>query len=107
MELLLTVEQAAERLQIKPYTVREHLKRGLLRGIKRGRLWRVPESALIESSAPTEFERSPQRPPLVSHADDVDSEDEIFHFPHRDEIIKVRIVSDETAPFTWISDDDE
>lgn len=39
----------------KPYTVREHLKSGVLRGIKRGRLWRVPESALVESSAPAPF----------------------------------------------------
>ena len=50
MEMLLTVEQAAERLQLAPFTVREHLKRGKLRGIKRGRVWRVPESALFESS---------------------------------------------------------
>ena len=50
MEVLLTVEQAAARLQVTPYTVREHLKRGLLRGIKRGRLWRVPESALVEEA---------------------------------------------------------
>lgn len=50
MEMFLTVEQAAERLQVTPYTVREHLKAGLLRGIKRGRLWRVPESALGETA---------------------------------------------------------
>lgn len=53
MEMLLTVEQAAERLQIKPATVREQLKAGRLRGIKRGRLWRIPESALLEPSTPT------------------------------------------------------
>ena len=50
MEMLLTVAQAAERLQVTPYTVREHLKTGLLRGVKRGRLWRVPESALTEKA---------------------------------------------------------
>ena len=49
MELLLTVEQAAERLQIQPNTVRRHLSSGLLRGIKRGRQWRIPASALTES----------------------------------------------------------
>ena len=54
MEMLLTVEQAAERLQIKPATVREQLKMGRLRGIKRGRLWRIPESALLEPSAQTQ-----------------------------------------------------
>ena len=52
-ELLLTVEQAAERLQVGPFTVREQLRDGRLRGIKRGRLWRVPESALMESSSAT------------------------------------------------------
>lgn len=55
MEMLLTVQQAAERLQLTPYTVREQLKRGTLRGIRRGRIWRVPESALMEDS-PTKRE---------------------------------------------------
>lgn len=49
--MLLTVEQAAERLQLHPETVRRQLKRGELRAIKRGRVWRVPESALTESTA--------------------------------------------------------
>ncbi len=53
MEMLLTVEQTAERLQLRPATVREHLKAGKLRGVKRGRVWRVPESALLETVAPT------------------------------------------------------
>jgi len=48
MELLLTVEQAAERLHLQPNTVRQHLSRGLLRGIKRGRQWRIPSDALLE-----------------------------------------------------------
>ncbi len=48
MEMLLTVDQAAERLQLSPLTVQRQLKRGVLRGIKRGRQWRVPESALTE-----------------------------------------------------------
>ncbi len=50
MEMLLTVEQAAERLQLHPETVRRQLKRGELRAIKRGRVWRVPESALSEAT---------------------------------------------------------
>ena len=49
-EMLLTVEQAAERLQLHPETVRRQLKRGELRAIKRGRVWRVPESALSETT---------------------------------------------------------
>jgi excisionase family DNA binding protein len=59
METLLTVEQTAERLQLSPLTVQRQLKRGALRGIKRGRVWRVPESALLESSHPVPFD-SPQ-----------------------------------------------
>jgi excisionase family DNA binding protein len=49
-EMLLTIEQAAERLQLNPATVRRQCQRGALRGIKRGRQWRVPESALMESA---------------------------------------------------------
>lgn len=47
-EVFLTVEEAARRLAIAPYTVREWLKAGTLQGIKAGRLWRVPERALNE-----------------------------------------------------------
>ena len=49
MEMLLTIEQTAQRLQLHPETIRRQLVRGTLRGIKRGRSWRVPESALAES----------------------------------------------------------
>ena len=48
-EQFLTVEQTAARLQVRPITVRRHLRSGLLRGIKRGHLWRIPESALLEN----------------------------------------------------------
>lgn len=52
-EQYLTIEQAAARLHVHPVTVRRHLKSGLLRGKKQGKLWRVPESALSEGeSAP-------------------------------------------------------
>ena len=54
MELLLTVEQAAQQLQLTPYTVRAHLKSGQLRGIKRGRQWRIPASALAETNPTTD-----------------------------------------------------
>ena len=51
-EMLLTVEQAAARLQLHPVSVRKQLKEGRLRGIQRGGRgrWRIPESALTESS---------------------------------------------------------
>lgn len=53
MEMLLTIEQAALRLQLHRDTVRKQLKRGELRGVKRGRVWRVPESALEEVAPAT------------------------------------------------------
>lgn len=49
-ELLLTVEQAAERLQMHPETVRRQLRRGTLHGVKRGRVFRIPESALEDAT---------------------------------------------------------
>ena len=48
-ELYLTPEQVAERLQLHPETVRRQLKAGKLRGVRRGRMWRIPETALNES----------------------------------------------------------
>ncbi len=51
MEMLLTVEQAATRLQVQPETIRTRLRRGNLRGVKAGKLWRVPETALLEDTA--------------------------------------------------------
>jgi excisionase family DNA binding protein len=47
-EQLLTVDEAAAALKLHAQTVREHLKAGKLRGIKRGSVWRIPESALSE-----------------------------------------------------------
>jgi excisionase family DNA binding protein len=52
MEMFLTIEQTAQRLQLDQTTVRRQIKRGALRAIKRGRVWRVPESALMEDSPP-------------------------------------------------------
>lgn len=45
----LTVEEAANRLRLRPSTIRRQLRNGALRGVKRGHIWRVPESALSES----------------------------------------------------------
>jgi excisionase family DNA binding protein len=67
MEMLLTIEQAATRLQLHPETVRRQIKRGLMRAVKRGRVWRVPESALEEvapvaAAAPTEAQAAATMP---------------------------------------------
>jgi excisionase family DNA binding protein len=40
---LLTPEVIAQRLKIKPSTVMKYLRRGVIRGHKVGRLWRVTE----------------------------------------------------------------
>lgn len=64
-DVLLTVEQAAERLQMNPESVRRQLRRGELRGIKRGNRFRIPESALEESTpaakAPRRWQQDAER----------------------------------------------
>jgi excisionase family DNA binding protein len=46
--VLLTPEQVAERLQVRPRTVREYLRNGKLRGTRLMKAWRVTEDALEE-----------------------------------------------------------
>jgi excisionase family DNA binding protein len=43
---LLTASQVAEQLQVTEHTVYEWLRTGKLRGLKVGRLWRVPQASL-------------------------------------------------------------
>lgn len=47
MTRLLTVNQAADVLQLHPDTVREHLRAGRLFGVKVGSVWRLPEGDLF------------------------------------------------------------
>lgn len=44
---LLTVEQAAEYLQLSPLVVRRWLREGKIRGAKIGRIWRIDEKDLV------------------------------------------------------------
>ena len=46
MAEVLTIEEAAARLKLKPQTVRDWLKAGRLKGVKLGRVWRVDAEAL-------------------------------------------------------------
>lgn len=46
MERVLTVSEVAERLSVHPKTVYNMLERGELRGVKVGRVWRVPSEEL-------------------------------------------------------------
>ena len=43
-----SVDEAAEILGVHPMTIRKWLPVGKIRGVKVGRLWRIPESALDE-----------------------------------------------------------
>jgi excisionase family DNA binding protein len=45
-EQLLTPERVAQLLAVRPKTIRDWLKRGRLRGIRAGRLWRIREKDL-------------------------------------------------------------
>ena len=46
MARILNTEQAAEKLQVKPLTVRKYLRRGLIPGRRLGREWRIVETDL-------------------------------------------------------------
>jgi len=48
IEKLLTPEEAAERLAIKPRTVRDWLRKGKLPASRSGKLWRIREADLDE-----------------------------------------------------------
>jgi acetyl-CoA synthetase len=47
-ERLYTVPEAAGLLSIAPKTLTDWLRAGKIRGVKIGRAWRVPESAIDE-----------------------------------------------------------
>ncbi len=47
-EKMFSVDEAATILGIHPMTVRKWLSAGIIRGVKVGRLWRIPDSALDE-----------------------------------------------------------
>lgn len=46
MENMLNTKQVAEKLQIKPVTVRKYLRKGLIPGKRLGREWRIIETDL-------------------------------------------------------------
>jgi len=48
VEEIFTPEEAAARLKIHPQTLRKFLREGAIRGYYVGRVWRIPESALME-----------------------------------------------------------
>jgi excisionase family DNA binding protein len=48
VEKLYSKEEAAKILSISPITLGDWLRKGKIRGVKLGRVWRIPESALEE-----------------------------------------------------------
>lgn len=48
VEKMYSVEEAAAIIGIHPVTLRKWLPLGKVRGVKVGRVWRIPESALEE-----------------------------------------------------------
>lgn len=48
MEPLYTLEEAAQVLKVSERSLAEWLRKGKIRGVKIGRAWRIPESALDE-----------------------------------------------------------
>ena len=62
VDTFLTVEEAAKRLAVTPYTLREWLREGKLRGVQVARRWRVPERALFELATATPTKASAVAP---------------------------------------------
>ncbi len=46
MDILLAPEEAAARISVSPRSIREWLRKGKIKGVKAGRLWRIRESDL-------------------------------------------------------------
>jgi excisionase family DNA binding protein len=47
-EEVYTPNEVSELLKVKPDTIRRWLKDGILKGVRAGRLWRIPERELQE-----------------------------------------------------------
>ncbi len=66
-EILLTLEQVAERLAVSRKMVFDWVRAGKIPGVKLGRLWRVKQSALdefinsLETVGPNDDQRGPDR----------------------------------------------
>lgn len=64
MGRILTVEQAAEKLQVRPNTVRAWLRQGKIPGRKIGRVYRVPEDELDASLSGQQTAEVRERPSI-------------------------------------------
>jgi len=68
MEKILTVEQVAEALQVKPITVREMFRDKRIRGFKVGKAWRTTEKMLHEDIEAIARGESPADLPMPGSA---------------------------------------
>jgi len=72
MARILTVDQVAEKLQLKPLTVREYLRTGKIPGRKLGRAWRVVESDLEQSLSTSPIAEKSERISLLGICEDIE-----------------------------------
>jgi len=68
-EQFLTVEQAAKRLQVHPYTLRRYLREGKIRAVKISRHYRIAESDLKFEIA-SQLKSPPDRAAILQAARD-------------------------------------
>jgi excisionase family DNA binding protein len=61
-ERFLTINEVAELLGVHHGTIRRMIARGTLRAVRVGRLWRVPQAALIALEQAAQSERKPLLP---------------------------------------------
>lgn len=76
MPRMLTVEEAAHRLRVKPITMREYLRKGRVPGRKIGKKWLIVETDLesfILSDSPSRSTRTSARG-MLSHLKEFSSE---------------------------------
>lgn len=64
-EQFLTVEEAATRLKVAPFTVRVWLREGKIEGVKLGKVWRVLVASLDALARPKQSEVAPVASEIV------------------------------------------
>lgn len=71
MDRLLTPEEAAEILAVSPKSIREWLRKGKLKGLRAGRLWRIRERDLEAFLDPVlqALETAPEDDELLTEED--------------------------------------
>lgn len=71
MARILTTEEVAEKLHVKPLTVRKYLRKGIIPGRRLGREWRIPEAELESFLSGKAPRRSGERVSLLGICADI------------------------------------